>query len=82
MDHAVVRDFAARPLTDFILDAALTVIVDAVAGDYDRATLQVAPEPVPVVMVNPIVGEGWEMRMRVVGVSLTSSYVWSLCTSF
>ena len=44
MDHAVVRDFAARPLTDFVLDAALAVIVDAVAGDYDRATLQIAPE--------------------------------------
>src|SRR5918994_70611 len=58
MDHAVVRDLAARPLTDFVLDAAHTVIVDAVAGDYYRPPLQVAPDPVPVVMVDPIVREG------------------------
>ena len=59
MDHAVVRDFAARPLTEFVLDAALTVIVDAVAGEYYRAPLQVAPDPVPVVVVDPIVPEGF-----------------------
>lgn len=40
MDHAVIRNFAARPLTDLVLDAALTVIVDAVAGDYDRPTFR------------------------------------------
>src|SRR5215212_9733016 len=58
MDHAVVRDFAARPLTEFVLDAAHTVIVDAVAGEYYRPPLQIAPDPVPVVIMNPIVREG------------------------
>src|SRR5215212_3474679 len=58
MDHAVVRDFAARPLTEFVLDAAHTVIVDAVAGEYYRPPLQVAPDPVPVVIMDPIVREG------------------------
>ena len=58
MGHAVVRDFAARPLTDLVLDAALAVVVDAVVGDHDRASIQVAPDPVPVVVMDPIVREG------------------------
>src|SRR5215216_6452095 len=56
--HAVVGDLAARPPTDFVADAALAVVVDYVAADFDRACEPVAPDPVPVVVVDPIVPEG------------------------
>src|SRR5215218_2282382 len=56
--HAVVGDLAARPPTDFVADAALAVVVDYVAADYDRACEPVAPDTVPVVVVDRIVPEG------------------------
>ena len=56
--HAVVGDLAAWPPTDFVADAALAVVVDYVAADFDRACVFVAPDPVPVVVVDLIVPEG------------------------
>src|SRR5215216_5822262 len=56
--HAVVGDLAGRPSTDFVPNAALAVVVDYVAADYDRACEPVAPDPVPVVVVDLIVPEG------------------------
>ena len=58
VNHAVVGDLAARPPTDFVADAALAVVVDYVAADFDRACVFVAPDPVPVVVVDTIVPEG------------------------
>ena len=57
-NHAVVGDLAAWPPTDFVADAALAVVVDYVAADFDRACVFVAPDPVPVVVVDLIVPEG------------------------
>ena len=57
-EHAVVGDLAAWPPTDFVADAALAVVVDCVAADYDRACEPVTPDPVPVVVVDLIVPEG------------------------
>src|SRR5215218_168301 len=57
-EHAVVGDLAGRPLTDFVADAALAVVVDYVAADDDRACVLVAPDPMPVVVVDLIVYEG------------------------
>src|SRR5215211_4785726 len=54
----VVGDLAARPPTDFVADATHAVVVDCVAADYDRACVFVAPDPVPVVVVDLIVPEG------------------------
>src|SRR5215203_6341453 len=56
--HAVVGDLAGRPPTDFVADAAFAVVVDCVAADYHRACELVAPDPVPVVVVDLIVPEG------------------------
>ena len=56
--HAVVGDLAAWPPTDFVADAAIAVVVDYVAADFDRACVFVAPDPVPVVVVDLIVPEG------------------------
>src|SRR5687767_9155659 len=57
-EHAVVGDLAGRPLTDFVADAVLAVVVDYVAADFDRACVFVAPDPVPVVVVDLIVLQG------------------------
>src|SRR5829696_2950 len=57
-EHAVVGDLAAWPPTDFVADAALAVVVDYVAADFDRACVFVAPDPVPVIVVDHIVPEG------------------------
>src|SRR5215211_7372335 len=57
-NHAVVGDLAATPPTDFVADAALAVVVDHVDADYDRLCEPVAPDPVPVVVVDLIVPEG------------------------
>src|SRR3712207_4721667 len=54
--HAVVGDLA-RPPTGFVADAALAVVVDCVADHYDRLCEAVAPDPVPVVIVDHIVPE-------------------------
>ena len=56
--HAVVGDLAGRPPTGFVADAALAVVVDFVAADYDRACEPVAPDPVQVVVVDTVVPEG------------------------
>ena len=53
--HAVVGDLAGRPPTDFVADAALAVVVDFVAADDDRLCEPIAPDPVPVVVVDFIV---------------------------
>ena len=57
-EHAVVGDLAGRPPTGFVADAALAVVVDYVAADDDRACVFVAPDPMPVVVVDLIVPEG------------------------
>jgi hypothetical protein len=56
--HAVVGNLAGRPPTGFVADAALAVVVDCVAADYDRLCEPVTPDPVPVVVVDLIVPEG------------------------
>ena len=57
-EHAVVGDLAGWPPTDFVADAALAVVVDYVAADFDRLCEPVTPDPVPVVVVDLIVPEG------------------------
>src|SRR5215207_5166911 len=57
-EHEVVGDLAGWPPTDFVADAALAVVVDHVAADFDRLCEPVTPDPVPVVVVDLIVPEG------------------------
>src|SRR5215217_4852745 len=52
---AATSTMPPRPSTDFVPDAALAVVVDYVAADYHRVCEPVAPDPVPVVVVDLIV---------------------------